>query len=140
MIAFTIFVGSQIGQFFRGKGTRAPRSTDATFQVADVAQFEIQEHEWACICCPRLVWNHVLESVQGVHAFAGAARAFFSPALSTGLWLFLIQELLSKILHVGAVLYACEAGGVEIKLVTCIIHNLFLSQTTRPDCADGTGF
>jgi hypothetical protein len=63
MIGLAIFARGKIGQFFGGKSTTAPRSTDTTFQITDVAQFEIQEHEWFSIRCPGLIWNHVLESV-----------------------------------------------------------------------------
>jgi len=94
MIGFAIFIGAEPGQFFCGKSTATPATTNTTFQIADVAQFQIQEHERASVCCPRLIWNHVLESVQGMHAFAGATCTFFTPTLSTGLWLFSIQKLL----------------------------------------------
>jgi hypothetical protein len=48
---------------------------------------------------------HVLETIQGVHAFTGASRPLFIPALATGAWLFSIKELLPEILHVFALLY-----------------------------------
>jgi hypothetical protein len=140
MIAFTILVGPKIGQLLGSKGTRAPGSTDTTFQIADVAQFKIKKHQRFCIRGPGLDRNHVLESVQGVHAFAGTTRTFFSPTLSTSLWLFGIQELLSKVLHVDTVLYTSKIGGVQIKLVAVVVCDFFFGQTARSYCADWTGF
>jgi hypothetical protein len=140
MIAFTILVVPKIGQLLGSKGAGAPGSTDTTFQIADVAQFQIQEHEWSCVRGPGLVRNHVLESIKSVHAFAGTTCTFFSPTLSTSLWLFGIQELLSKILHIGAVLYASKTGCVQIKLVAVVVCNFFFGQTARSYCANGTGF
>jgi hypothetical protein len=82
----------------------------------------------------------VLESVQGVHAFTGTASTLFTPAFATSLWLFSIQKLLPKILHVSTGLYACETGCVQIKLGALIIHDLFLGQATWSHSANWTGF
>jgi hypothetical protein len=60
-----------------------------------------------------------------MHAFAGTSRTFFSPALTAGLWLPGIQELLPEILHVMTLLYACEAGCIQIKFIARIIYNFF---------------
>jgi hypothetical protein len=92
MIGFAIFMRFKKSQFFCGKCTGTPRSTDATFQIADIAQFQIQKHQWPRILSPGLIRDHVFESIQGVHAFAGTSGSFFFPALSTGLWFFSLQE------------------------------------------------
>jgi hypothetical protein len=60
-----------------------------------------------------------------MHTFACATSGFFSPALPTCRWAFLVQELLSKILHVLAGLYSTKVCCVEIKLDTCVINNFF---------------
>jgi hypothetical protein len=47
----------------------------------------------------------VLHSIQRVHSFASATRAFFIPALATCLGLLAVKKLLSNLDHVIAVLY-----------------------------------
>jgi hypothetical protein len=52
----------------------------------------------------------MLQTIQRMHAFAGATGTFLSPTLAASLWLFSIKKLLPKILHLVAVLYARKTG------------------------------
>jgi hypothetical protein len=54
--------------------------------------------------------------------------------------LFTIKELLSKVLHVLASLYAGKTGSVEIELDSQIINYFFFGQATRTYRAHRTGF
>jgi hypothetical protein len=65
----------------------------------------------------------MFESIQRVHAFAGAARSFFIPALATCLWFFAVEELLAQFTHMIAVLYVIKSGGSQFKLVAVVIDN-----------------
>jgi hypothetical protein len=82
----------------------------------------------------------VLQAIQGVHTLAGTTRSFFTPALTAGLWLLAIKELLSEILHIPTVLYASKTGRVQVKLDTCVICDFFFGQTARSYRANGTSF
>jgi hypothetical protein len=75
-----------------------------------------------------------------MHTFTDSASRFFAPAFFTGLWLSLIKELLSEILHVHAVLYTGKTGSVEIKLDSMIINYFFFGQATRTYRAHRAGF
>jgi hypothetical protein len=96
--------------FFHSKGTAGPRTANTTFQIADVAQFEIQKQQRSGISSPGPVINHVFESVQGMHAFAGATSCFFIPTLAASFWLVSVDKLLSQLSHVLTVLYVCKIG------------------------------
>jgi hypothetical protein len=68
----------------------------------------------------------MFESIQRVHAFAGAARSFFIPAFSAGLWFFAVKELLAQFTHMIAVLYVIKFSGGQFKLVTVVINNFVI--------------
>jgi hypothetical protein len=88
-----VFLVSLELDFFCGIHTAGPRTADAAFEVANVSQFEIQEHQGFGCHSPGRVIQHVLKSVQCMHAFTGAASIFFGPAPTTGLGLFTVEEL-----------------------------------------------
>jgi hypothetical protein len=69
----------------------------------------------------------MFKSIQCVHAFAGATRSFFIPALATCLWFFATEELLAQFTHMIAVLYVIESGGSQIKLVAAVVDNFVVS-------------
>jgi hypothetical protein len=50
-------------EFFGGECGTAPGSTDPALEIADIAQFEIQEHQRTSMMGPWLIGYHVFESV-----------------------------------------------------------------------------
>jgi hypothetical protein len=63
----------------------------------------------------------VLESVQRVHAFAGATATLFIPTLATSLWFLPCKELFTQPSHVTAILYVSKVGSTQLKFVTRIV-------------------
>ena len=61
-------VGDEI-YFFRGECRTRPRATDTAFEVTDVAQLEIQEHQRSSIYSPWLIVDPMFETIKGVHSF-----------------------------------------------------------------------
>jgi hypothetical protein len=68
----------------------------------------------------------MLETIQGVHAFAGSAATFFVPALATGLWPFPGQELLSQSFHMLTLLNLIKSCCSQFKLVATIVDNFVI--------------
>jgi hypothetical protein len=81
-----------VGDFFGGKSGTRPRPTDPAFEIADVTQLEIQEHQGFGMLVPVTVVQHVFEPLQSMHPFAGSPGILFVPTLATCGGLFACQE------------------------------------------------
>jgi hypothetical protein len=82
----------------------------------------------------------VLESVQGVHTFAGTTCTFFTPALAAGFRLLARQELLSQLIHVFTVLNRLKIGRLQVEFDTVAVYNFVIGQTAWPYSSYRTGF